>query len=577
MTGRIVSSVGLALGLLAATAAGEEIQWRPVTPAPASASNGIITLKAPVADSAAVRQTSFSNGPPIDNGMLIPAKVLDAPAQPLPIGPVANDQEPGPAPGVLNPAPTVQGKPGSVIITPVPSGDLVGPPVMTNQMPGGPDHVEGFPPAEHDGNCGNCGTCGTPCGVCDDCCGGSWWNRLWGGLCGNCCDSCCGTSCGTCCNTCCDTCCDPCCGSCCAPRPCFWVGVEYLGWTVKSAPTPPLVTVNPNGSSNLALGSPGTTVAFGGSGQDFDWRSGARLTLGFALPCTCNALGFETTAFYLANSTNSAVFGPSSTTSIGRPFTNVGQAPPNNGQDFEFVNLPGQINGSVGVRTTNQFWGIEENLRYPITCGCNWKLDFLAGVRYLNLTERLQVAENVNTTTAPAADPNFLVNDSFGTRNNFYGGQVGLDGEYRWCRWYVGATGKLAAGDMHESVNINGSTTISGIAGGVGDGTFPGGLLALKGTNIGQYSRDSFALVPELDLRVGFYITERLRAYVGYDVVYASNVVRPGAQVDLNVNPTYLPPSNSASPPVGAPLPGFQFRTSDFWAQGLTAGLEWKY
>ena len=119
---------------------------------------------------------------------------------------------------------------------------------------------------------------------------------------------------------------------------------------------------------------------------------------------------------------------------------------------------------------------------------------------------------------------------------------------------------------MHQIVLIDGVTSSTA------SGTQRGGLLALP-TNIGRYSRDSFAIVPELGLKVGYNFTDRLRGFVGYDVLYASNVVRPGDQVDTFVNSSFLPPG----PGVGAPLPRFQFRQTDFWAQGVSFGLEWRY
>jgi Putative beta barrel porin-7 (BBP7) len=574
MRSTIVASIGLALGLSVGSARAQDIQWRPVAPAIAAQPTApAVGLRAPVANSGPVRQTSFSSTSPSDDGTLVRAKGTDAPAQPLPIGPILSDSEQGPAPTIITPAPTATDKWGQAT-TKQPATMIQAPTAIQGPMV---MDMNGAPPVGMGGNCPTCGP--TSCSVCDDCGECGWWTRLWHSCCG-----CCGFGTTTCtsCTTCCDPCCDTCCDACCAPRPRFWISGEYLGWTVKTMSTPALVTVNPNGSTNLAIGSPGTSIAFGGSGESFDFRSGGRVTLGFALPCTCNQLGFETTYFFLANSTKSASFGPSGgTASIGRPFLNVGPFAPATGEDAEIVAAPlAGVNGTVGIRTTDQFWGIEENARYPIVCGCNWKLDLLAGFRYLNLQESLQIGENLTVTqTTPsgigtqlATDPtNFAVADSFSTRNNFYGGQLGLDGEWRHGRWFLGATGKVAVGDMQQSVSINGATVITG---GPGAGTFPGGLLALKGTNIGTYNRDVFAVVPEVGVKLGFYFTERLRGFVGYDVIYASNVVRPGDQIDRNVNPTYQP---NNGPPQGAPLPGFQFRTSDFWAQGLTAGIEWRY
>ena len=65
-------------------------------------------------------------------------------------------------------------------------------------------------------------------------------------------------------------------------------------------------------------------------------------------------------------------------------------------QNAELVASPGILSGAVTVKSTNELWGIEENLRYPMCCGCNWKVDFLAGVRYMQLDEGLIIAENLN-------------------------------------------------------------------------------------------------------------------------------------------------------------------------------------
>jgi hypothetical protein len=56
--------------------------------------------------------------------------------------------------------------------------------------------------------------------------------------------------------------------------------------------------------------------------------------------------------------------------------------------------------------------------------------------------------------------------------------------------------------------------------------------------------------------------------------MYISEVLRPGDQIDRSINPRFL-----ATPsPAGAPFqPVFQFKTSDFWAQGIDVGLECRF
>ena len=49
-------------------------------------------------------------------------------------------------------------------------------------------------------------------------------------------------------------------------------------------------------------------------------------------------------------------------------------------------------------------------------------------------------------------------------------------------------------------------------------------------------------MAPELNANLGFYLSPRLRFIVGYTLIYWGHVVRPGDQIDLDVNPDFLPP-----------------------------------
>src|SRR5262249_15174735 len=102
-------------------------------------------------------------------------------------------------------------------------------------------------------------------------------------------------------------------------------------------------------------------------------------------------------------------------------------------------------------------------------------------------------------------------------------------------KWPGGGTGRRAAsvkagaggplGSTAEVVDVAGSTVIAppGQVPTVGNG----GLLA-QPTNSGHFSRDQFAVVPEVGINVGYQVTEHLRAFVGYSFLYWSNVARPG-------------------------------------------------
>ena len=48
--------------------------------------------------------------------------------------------------------------------------------------------------------------------------------------------------------------------------------------------------------------------------------------------------------------------------------------------------------------------------------------------------------------------------------------------------------------------------------------------------------------MPEIGFTLGYDLTSRLKATVGYTLLYWSNVARPGDQIDLNVDSRQFPP-----------------------------------
>jgi dienelactone hydrolase len=110
-----------------------------------------------------------------------------------------------------------------------------------------------------------------------------------------------------------------------------------------------------------------------------------------------------------------------------------------------------------------------------------------------------------------------------------------------------------------------------------------GGLLA-QPTNIGRYSQSGLSAIPEVGLTTAYDLTSRWRAKFGYTLLYWSRVARPGDEIDaghvagsnsvkVNVNPTQF----SGTPLTGVPSPQFRFVTTDFWAQGLSLGLDCRF
>jgi Putative beta barrel porin-7 (BBP7) len=377
----------------------------------------------------------------------------------------------------------------------------------------------------------------------------------------------------------CNTACAPA-GRCC-PDDRVWASAEYLLWWTRGMHVPPLVTTSPLGTPRTAagvLGDPRTRVLFGDENvNNEEVRSGFRVRAGFWLD-QCATCGLEGSYFFLGRGTDDETFFPALNTPIlARPFfnaANTSQLVSLPRPDTELVNFPGAVSGAVSVSAANDFHGFDANFRKNICCACDRRVDFLAGYRYLRLNDSLHISEDVTatdpTSTTIPVGTRFQVEDRFDSHNDFNGGQVGLAAELRRGRFVVGARGLVALGNSHKEVSINGATRITV------PGTAPqmnlGGLLALP-TNIGTFTRNDFAVEPEGTLTVGYQLTDGVRAFVGYTFIYWSNVWRAGDQIDLVVNPTQIAPGTL----VGTPRPTFLGKDTDFWAQGVSFGLELRY
>jgi hypothetical protein len=182
-----------------------------------------------------------------------------------------------------------------------------------------------------------------------------------------------------------------------------------------------------------------------------------------------------------------------------------------------------------------------------------FRLDLLGGFRYLELSEALHVEQDFMSADGSEQE---TWDDSFRTRNQFYGGQLGVRAEYTCNRFFADLTGKVALGATHQQVSITGDLTQASIVNGTDSFGNPvqnvqiaqspsGGLLGTPGS----FSRDYFTVVPEVNINLGYRFTSHLQASVGYSFLYWSSVVRPGDQV------TGLP------------------KATNFWAQGINFGL----
>jgi hypothetical protein len=83
--------------------------------------------------------------------------------------------------------------------------------------------------------------------------------------------------------------------------------------------------------------------------------------------------------------------------------------------------------------------------------------------------------------------------------------------------------------------------------------------------------------VPEVGLNVGYQVTSCVRVYAGYTFLFWNNAARPGEQIDRIVNVSQVPSAVGPGGLVGTPRPAVLFKDTEFWAQGVNFGLEFRY
>jgi hypothetical protein len=367
----------------------------------------------------------------------------------------------------------------------------------------------------------------------------------------------------------------------------FWFKGDYLLWWTKNGPLPVALVTQGTPPGDGILGQPGTRILYGDQNIGFNPASGYRLTAGFSL---APGSGLFVEGSWMQLQTQSTQFsarsGANGSTLIAQPITNAVTG----NQDSEAVSFPnpGGFVGGIQVNSTSRLEGYDVNLGFDLGSNNGHRLELLAGFRSQDLREGLSVQSRFADAAGPGgaagltflgvpdlAGSTFTTLDSFQTSNVFYGGQIGARFTQEWGIFSLQLQGKLALGATHEVATIFGASSIT--TPGVGSMSVPGGVLALP-SNMGQYSRNVFSVIPEGALTLGVQLTSHLRATASYNILYWNDVSRPGNLIDTTVNRYNVPTDQLFGTGGGPARPAFQgFRGSDYWAQGITFGLEFRY
>jgi hypothetical protein len=397
-------------------------------------------------------------------------------------------------------------------------------------------------PCDSDGSCG----LGLGCG------------RTTGRACGRACGESCGESCGEACGE------GPCDGECNVgtdwlrmfqPHDQLSFRAECLAWWTKSTNYPPLVTTSTGAVKDVNAGvldNPTTEILYSGDNGDPGIRPGARFDLGYWFT-PCRWVGGEVIYTFLGNATSTfSTNGAAHGNVLAIPYYNVA---PDTGAEYRYLlAYPGTAAGSITIQNAQQLCFVEALSRWSLIQQCDRNLDFVFGYRYGRFSENLNIA----------SDTTFFLpkTDSFEARNEFQGFEMGFISTTRYCRWSLDVLMKLALGNTRSRVDVSGTT--NGAAG--------GGLFALS-TNSGVVERRDFSTIPELGLTLGYDLNCRLKMTVGYNFLFWSSVMRPADQIDRNINTLRIPPGNNE----GVTQPESKAVMTDFWAQGINVGLDYRY
>jgi hypothetical protein len=370
-----------------------------------------------------------------------------------------------------------------------------------------------------------------------------------------------------------------------------WLSLEYLYWWAKAAPsTVPLATSgSPADAIPGAIGQPHTSVLVGGSDINLSGANGFRLTIGGWLDSD-NKFGLEASGFILENAVTNYNYSSGSVLAVpinvnGGTFANGPNAVPLINPNTPTLNplnsgstnpaaIPtmGPYIGSINIAIASQLYGGEFNAYYnlfrcPAHCGgLGASVDVLGGFRFLSLQESMSSTAVSTDTTLGVTN---TYNDSFQASNMFYGGQLGVRADFTYWGFSLSGSLKAAFGINNETVSVNGSTIQNGPG---GTSTYAGGIFT-QPSNIGSQHQTNYSFVPQINLKIGYDLTPNVRVFAGYDFLYWTNVVRATNQMDGTINPSQAYGGTLTGTPSPAPI----FNQSNYYAQGFSAGVLFRY
>jgi hypothetical protein len=359
--------------------------------------------------------------------------------------------------------------------------------------------------------------------------------------------------------------------------PYLWFNTDMTFSWIKHDRAVPLVTTAPRtGAPPGNLDDPNATVLFNGKDLHDEPFLGGRFQFGGWLD-ECQFWGLEGAYFFVGAQDKdfaASASGVPGTNGLFVPFFNA-----LTGQEDSFVVAsPGATSGSVRINTRTALQGTDGHFLFSAWRTGTYRVDGFVGYRWLELDEDITIQEDVRQFTRQQFNdvPQIGILDHFGTRNDFIGGEMGLKSHHILgdC-WSLDFIGRVALGSTHQIIQNDGFTGFK----------FPGLPPIVQPTgnfvgplNIGTFTHDTLSVVPEFGMTVGWQARTWLRFTLGYNILFWSDVVRPGDQIDRVVNPIGVQSRNEFNTGLLIPArPMVLSQQTDFWAQSVALGMQFTW
>lgn len=338
-----------------------------------------------------------------------------------------------------------------------------------------------------------------------------------------------------------------------------WCRHELLLWFVETRELPPLVTVSePRTLPIIGMGN--TQTVFGGNAGG-DLSVGYRADIGKYFG---DNVGIGGRFWVLGESKDDIQLGGDGTDfSIGRPYYDNDR----NRNDALLVALdPGvaDIEGVVSAESKINILAAEAYARLNFSCSKNCQLDFIGGYSYFQVDDVLRISSTSETVTSSRT-----FSDVFDCENRFNGGQIGFESTIKRGRLMARALTKVHLGNMGQRVRIAGQSIED--FGPLVAPTFANSGLYTMG-NQGDFQRDIFTFVPEMNLKLSYRAGNHVEVSAGYSLVYFDRVALAGVNVDPTLDPVFLN-TNGPFPS----RPAFTFEDDSLWIQGIDLGMAITY